>query len=395
MLQSKMARALLCSTALALSLSGMAQAQRPGYTTRQVSLPEGTVLRAELNDRLSSVDSHPGDRFRATIRSDQDSAGLPSGTQVEGQVTSVRRASEKEPGTVDVDFTTLRTPDGRTYPINASLTSLDSDSVRRNSSGRLEARGRSSKDKTKFIGYGAGAGALIGALSHGNLLTSAILGAAGGYLYGQLNKDKSQNNGRYSDVNLKSGTEFGVRVDRDLVAALPYDRNAPYNTRNSRYTDPNQNPRYSDTNPRSDDRRTGGTNRDRAEDIRVMVNDRDVRFGSDRPFMSAGRVMVPLATVLESASYRYNYNSQDREVTVYGSRGDTRMTIGDNFATVDGRRVRLDTPAQRIDGVIYVPAQFLEEATDIRTDWDADQRTLRLTVRSRAGFPGNSDNRAR
>jgi len=387
MLQSKMARTLLCSSALALSLSGMAQAQRSAYSTRQVSLPEGTVIRAELSDRLSSVDSHPGDRFRGTIRSDQDSAGLPAGTQVEGQVTAVRRASTKEPGTVDVEFTTLRTPDGRTYPITASLTSLDSDSVRRNASGRLEARGSSSnKDKTKFIGYGAGAGALIGALSHGNLLTSAILGAAGGYLYGQLNKDKAQNNGSYSDVNLKAGTEFGVRVDRDMVTTLSYNPNSNPNYNSStRYG--TRNPAYGDTNPRYDNRRTTGTNR--ADDIRVMVNDRDVRFGADRPFMSSGRVMVPLATVLESAGYRYNYNSQDREVTVYGSRGDTRMTIGDNFATVDGRRVRLDAPAQRIDGVIYVPAQFLEEATDIRTDWDADQRTLRITARSRAGFPDN------
>jgi len=380
MVESKMFRALLCSSALALSLSGVAQAQaqRPGYATRQISVPEGTVLKAELSDRLSSVDSQPGDRFRATIRPDQYDAGLPSGSQVEGTVTSVRRASEKEPGTIDVDFTTLRTPDGRTYPINASLTSLDADSVQRNSTGRLEARGRSSKDKSKFIGYGAGAGALIGVLSRGNLLTSALLGAAGGYLYGQLTKDKAQNNGRYSDVNLKAGTEFGVRVDRDLVAAMPYDRNTRYDTRNSRYND--QNPRY-------DDRRTPGSTGNRADDIRVLVNDRDVRFGADRPFMASGRVMVPLASVLESAGYRYNYDSRDREVTVYGSRGDSRLTIGDNYATVDGRRVRLDTPAQRIDGVIYVPAQFLEDATDIRTDWDPDQRTLRLTTRTRAALP--------
>jgi len=290
MVESKMFRALLCSSALALSLSGVAQAQaqRPGYTTRQISLPEGTVLKAELSDRLSSVDSQPGDRFRATIRPDQYDAGLPSGSQVEGTVTSVRRASEREPGTIDVDFTTLRTPDGRTYPINASLTSLDADSVQRNSTGRLEARGRSSKDKSKFIGYGAGAGALIGVLSRGNLLTSALLGAAGGYLYGQLTKDKAQNNGRYSDVNLKAGTEFGVRVDRDLVAAMPYDRNTRYDTRNSRYDD--QNPRY-------DDRRTTGSTGNRADDIRVQVNDRDVRFGADRPFMASGRVMVPLASV--------------------------------------------------------------------------------------------------
>jgi hypothetical protein len=377
MVESKIVRAFVCSSALALSLAGIGQAQRPTYTTRQMSLPEGTVLKAELNDRISSVDSHPGDRFRATLRPDQYDTGLPSGTQVEGTVTSVRRASEREPGTIDVDFNMLRTPDGRTYPITASLTSLDANSVQRNSSGRLEARGRSSKDKTKFIGYGAGAGALIGAFSHGNLLTSALLGAAGGYLYGQLNKDKATN-GSYSDVNLKAGTEFGVRVDRDLVATMPYDRNTAYDTRNSRYNDQTSRP-Y--------DRRSSTNAGTRADDIRVLINDRDVRFGADRPFMASGRVMVPLASVLESAGYRYNYDSQDRAVTVYGSRGDSRLTIGDNYAMVDGRRVRLDTPAQRIDGVIYVPAQFLEDATDIRTDWDPDQRILRLTTRTRAALP--------
>jgi hypothetical protein len=382
MIDSKMVRALLCSSALALALSGAAQAQvqRPGYSTRQMSLPEGTVLKAELNDRISSVDSRPGDRFRGTLRPDQYDTGLPSGTQVEGTVTAVRRASDKEPGTIDVEFNMLRTPDGRTYPITASLTSLDADSVQRNSSGRLEARKSSStKDKTKFIGYGAGAGALIGVLSRGNLITSALLGAAGGYLYGQLSKDKAAN-GSYSDVNLKTGTEFGVRVDRDVVATLASDRSTRYGTQSSRYNDQTLRP---------NDQRTSGYTTNRADDIRVMVNDRDVRFGADRPFMASGRVMVPLATVLESAAYRYNYDSRDRAVTVYSSRGDSRLIIGENYATVDGRRVRLDMPAQRIDGVIYVPAQFLEEATDIRTDWDADQRILRLTARSRAALPGN------
>jgi hypothetical protein len=349
----------------------MAQAQRSGYSTRQISLPEGTVLKAELNDRLSSTDSRQGDRFTGTIRSDQDSSGLPSGSQVEGTVTSVQRATEKVPGTVDVQFRTLRLPDGRTYPIQASLTSLDSKSVRRTDSGRLESRGSSSKDKTKFIGYGAGAGALIGALAHGNLLTSALLGAAGGYLYGQLNKDKDRNDGRYSEVNLKPGTEFGVRLDNSFVMSAAYERSNGYST-------------Y----PRSTTGRTDTySSRTRANDIRVMVNDRDVRFGADRPFMSSGRVMVPLGTVLDAAGYRYNYDSRAREVTVYGDRGDARMVIGDDYATVNGRRVRLDTPAQHVDSVIYVPAQFLEDAADIRTDWDADQRILRLTSRSRAALP--------
>jgi hypothetical protein len=383
MLQHRTGRALAWGAALALSLTGVAQAQRSG-TTRQTTLPTGTVLRAELNDTLSSTDSRPGDSFTATIRSDRDGSGLPEGTEVIGRVTAVRRASDRQPATVDVDFQSLRLPNGRSYPIDASLTSLDSSSVRRTSDGRLESRsGSSSKDRTKFIGYGAGAGALIGALSGGDLLMSALLGAAAGYLYGELNKDK-ESRGRYSEVNLKSGTEFGVRLDRQLALATPYNQYGRYDDRSTRNDD-----RYRRSDERSTpyDRRAGSFERYGNGDIRVLVNDRDVRFGDEKPYMSAGRVMVPVEPVLDTAGYRYRYDTRNREITVYGERGDSRLALGTYDAWIDGRRVRLEAPAQDVRGTLFVPVQFLEEATDIRSDWDATGRTLRLTTRYRASLP--------
>jgi len=397
MMESKTARVMAWSSALVFALSGAASAQRSSYT-QQVSLPQGTVLRAELNDSLSSTDSRPGDRFTATIRSDEDGSGLPSGTKVVGQVQSVRRASEKQPGTVDVDFSSLQLPDGRTYPVEATLTSLDSKNIRRTASGRLESTGRSSKDKNKFIGYGAGAGAIIGALGGGNLLTSALLGAAAGYLYGQLNKDKQSNNGRYSDVNLKAGTEFGVELNRQMALAVPAVGNSRYDNRASDRPYDRSNGRYTDRNAPYGQRPSGGTgygrdryDRTRTGDIRVFVNDREIRFNEDRPFMAGARVMLPLAPVLEAAGYRYDYDSADRELTVHGNRGDTRVIIGEPYARVAGERLRLDAPVERIDGVLFVPTQLLEESTGIRSDWNATDRTLRLTTRYRASLPYDSN----
>jgi hypothetical protein len=331
------------------------------------------------------VDSRPGDRFTGIIRSDQDGWGLPIGTEVVGQVTAVRRASERQPGVVDVDITALRTPDGRSYPIEAALTSLDSKSVTRNAAGRLESRrSTSSKDRTRFLGYGAGAGAIIGALSGGDLLTSALLGAAAGYLYGELNKDKARN-GRFSEVDLKAGTEFGVEVRRSMAVAVPDDRSGAYNNRPGAYND--RRPRYDSRTPAYDDRRAGSIQQYRGREIRVLMNEREVRFDQDRPFMSGGRMMVPLAAVLDAAGYRHSYDSRDREISVAGDRGEARLVLGENDAFIDGRRVRIDAPAQRIDGVLFVPVQFLEEATDIRSEWNAQDRTLRLTSRTRASLP--------
>ena len=93
-------------------------------------------------------------------------------------------------------------------------TSLDSKSVQRTSDGRLQSKSTGSKNRTKFIAYGAGAGFLIGSVLGSNI-KGGLLGAAAGYLYGQSQKSK----GNGHDVVLKPGTEFGVRLDQRLALA--------------------------------------------------------------------------------------------------------------------------------------------------------------------------------
>ena len=53
-----------------------------------------------------------------------------------------------------------------------------------------EARGGSSKNKYQFLGYGAGAGAIISALTGGSVLKGVLLGALAGYAYQHANRDK-------------------------------------------------------------------------------------------------------------------------------------------------------------------------------------------------------------
>src|SRR2546423_8867918 len=84
-----------------------------------------------------------------------------------------------------------------------------SKSVARSSDGRLVARSTKSKDRTKFIAYGAGAGFVIGSLLGSNV---------------KDRKSRRPNSSHYlksyavfcfdhEDV-LKPGTEFGVRLDQ-------------------------------------------------------------------------------------------------------------------------------------------------------------------------------------
>lgn len=176
---------------------------------RTVVLRQNTVIPVTLNTSLSSNTATVGQRFTATVDPLEggDYMGLPAGTVVYGHVDSVRARTSDAPGVLGLAFDRVEMANGRSVDIDGSLIGLDNKSVT-NSNGRLVAK-QSAKSNMKYVGIGAGAGALIGIATKSNVLTTTVLGAALGYLY-----DQSQmKNGR--DVTLNQGTKFGVVLNRD------------------------------------------------------------------------------------------------------------------------------------------------------------------------------------
>src|SRR5205085_417038 len=95
-------------------------------------------------------------------------------------------------------------------------------------------------------------GLLIGALTKQNELLSTILGAGGGYLFNELGNKKP------GDVNLKQGSTFGVRLDRELAYNSDERSNTERRTQNtgnnSQYYDRRANQNTSNDQPYSDRR---------------------------------------------------------------------------------------------------------------------------------------------
>jgi len=205
--------ALMTAVCFSSRIAG-AQSQR-----RNVVLRSGTVIAVKLDQALSSNESNKGDRFIATVKKNKDGNdpyGLPEGAEIEGTVVQAKPKKDKNPGVLDLSFQRLNYPDGRSYNIKGSLIGLDNKSVTRDKNGRLVAQKGHRTDRLTFVGYGAGAGLLVGLLTdRKNALRDTALGAGLGYLYGALEKDRSKVN----DVKLKAGTEMGVRLDRDLSYA--------------------------------------------------------------------------------------------------------------------------------------------------------------------------------
>jgi len=209
---------------VSISTTGTAgQTGQTGETvagSRTIIVPAGAVVPVKLDDSLSSAKARVGQTFTTTVVSEKPGdSEFPPDTKIEGVVTEVRKKTATSPGVLDVDFRAVIFPNGERQSLQGQLTALDSDNVTRQSEGRLVAKKSSNRsEKFKIIGIGAGAGYLIGkVLLKKSGLWSAVLGAAGGYLYSQ-HKDK-KNDAKPAEAVLPEGTKLGVRIDRRLVYA--------------------------------------------------------------------------------------------------------------------------------------------------------------------------------
>jgi len=364
----------LSTAAAAISL--MAVGVGSAQAERTIRLDAGTVIPVRLNDTLSSSESRKGDTFNATVRTtDADEYGLPEGTKIEGTVTGARPYRDKDPGVIEVSFTRVRMPDGRSYAIDGSLIGLDNKSVERRSDGRLIAKPAHKNDRLTYAGYGAGAGLIVGLLTK-RPLEDALLGGLLGYGFGALQKGHSD----ARDVVLKPGTEMGVRLDRRATLTAYDDaRDTRYHRDDSEYRVSSERHDYG-----TSDRVSSGTGREDGTDIGVMIDDRDVRFDSTaRPVLNRNDVvMVPVVPVLRAAKIPYEYNTRTETLRATGTVEPVRLAVGTNIAVVNGtRRVRLEAPAQRINGTMYVPIKFLSLATGYDARYDSHSRTVILTSR--------------
>lgn len=212
---------LIAGAATALVMGGVcapppvnAAAYRSGD---RVVLDPGTVVPVTLNNELSSDNSQPGDTFTADVDTSREAYdSILRGAVIEGVVRDAVAQSGNNPGTLSVRFTRLRMPDGTSYVINGSPTSLDSSNLTVGSDGILTAKKGASKDKSlTYAGVGAGAGALISLLSGGKLrIEDILIGGGLGYAAGQILKQQQT---QVHDVDLKPGTPMGVLLGNTVL----------------------------------------------------------------------------------------------------------------------------------------------------------------------------------
>ncbi len=163
-------------------------ARRAAPVVRRYTVPTNTVIRVRMDTQLNSKTARTGDRFSATVTEpvyggESGLEVIPVGSKVWGRVTQVKRAGRRSPGTINASFYQVQLPSGVRQAINGSLSSLRADDVNSDNEGTVAGRGNRKRDAV-FIGGGAATGARVYE--------------------------------REQDAEVKSGTEFGVILNRGV-----------------------------------------------------------------------------------------------------------------------------------------------------------------------------------
>jgi hypothetical protein len=180
---------------------------------RYFTVAANQVIRARMDTELNSGTARVGDRFSASVTEpvygESGVEVIPVGSKVWGRVTVVNRAQRRRPGNISVSFYQVELPNRARHIINGSLTSLQTDQVNADNEGTVKGGSNRKRDEV-FIGGGAVAGGLIGAIAGGGkgAAIGAILGGVAGTGARVYENEK--------EADVKSGTEFGVILNRSV-----------------------------------------------------------------------------------------------------------------------------------------------------------------------------------
>jgi len=97
------------------------------------------------------------------------------------------------------------------------------------------------------------------------------------------------------------------------------------------------------------------------------------------PVLDGGRTMVPLRFIGEVFGAEVSFDSTTKQIFIHYEQKSIVLTIGSNQATIDGKVVTLDVPAQIVGGRTMVPVRFIADAFEANTSYDSATKTVTIT----------------
>ncbi|MEW6181812.1 MAG: DUF3352 domain-containing protein [Bacillota bacterium] len=111
--------------------------------------------------------------------------------------------------------------------------------------------------------------------------------------------------------------------------------------------------------------------------VKVVLNGTQLKF-SVPPLIKNGRTLVAFRPVAEAMGADVGWDAETRTVTLSKNGRVSRITIGKSTAYIGNRAVKLDVPAEIINGSTMVPLRFIAESLGAGVSWEAETNTVRI-----------------
>lgn len=96
----------------------------------------------------------------------------------------------------------------------------------------------------------------------------------------------------------------------------------------------------------------------------------------DPVMMKDGRVLLPLREVGDILGLKIHWNQAQQRASLYGVNLEMTLQPGTDVAYVNKEKKKLQTPAEVIQGKLYIPLRFVAEAVNEVVKWDSHTKTL-------------------
>ncbi|WP_248926674.1 stalk domain-containing protein [Paenibacillus hamazuiensis] len=123
--------------------------------------------------------------------------------------------------------------------------------------------------------------------------------------------------------------------------------------------------------------------------VSVAINGADQKY-EQPPVIISGSTMAPLRAIFESFGAAITWDAATQTATARKGDATVVLKIGDKRATVGGKTVELETPAQLVNGFTMAPARFVGEAFGGTVSWDGASRTVQIKAAGLSAAAGQS-----
>lgn len=105
------------------------------------------------------------------------------------------------------------------------------------------------------------------------------------------------------------------------------------------------------------------------------------------PVYTQGRVLLPMAVIFQSLGASVSYDYKTKKVSAYKGSTSVILKLGSSAATVNGKTVYMDVPANTMQGRTMVPVRFVSESLGATINYDNNAKVVRVTSGNTPTYP--------